>query len=195
MSKPYELVQIVIDKDDQVLAFTVTTRRRDFNPTIEWAGTPIVLGKTRIAEVFPEPARMVVDRIAGYADMSSFGYLESSGSLHAANFQECAIGATSAGYFDGSNSLFIGHPVTRLLNDAADWEPKKGDRQIYPWLYKDAVWATKQETSELLDSKAIRDYRGQAAINTVVVTAPTVDVTMLQQIMPDLSAGLANQSE
>ena len=178
--KPNELVQVAIDEDEQVLAFSVTVTTRGFTPTLTWAGRPIVLGKTSIEQALSGPS-FVPDRVTGYADMRSWGYLESSGSFGVANFQECAIGVSNKGYVDDSSSLGIGHPVSDLLERAVN-PTRRGSP--YPWPGKEVSWASREKTQEFFNAAAVQDYRRHAIMNTMVLTAPNVDVTTLHELVP-----------
>jgi hypothetical protein len=183
--RPYELVQTTIDKDDQVLSFSVTITAQGFTPTMKWAGRPITLGKTYIEEALSGPP-FVPDRVTGYADMRSSGYLESSGSFGVANFQECAVGVNTGvngkGYVTDSSFLTSGHPVAILLARATPSVPKRNSQ--YPWPGKSAVWASKEKSSELLSARAVQAFRRAAIVNTIVITAPNVDVTALPELVP-----------
>ena len=78
--------------------------------------------------------------------------------------------------------------MARLLFGAtAAEESKKGDSPPRPWPSKDVVWASEEDSSELND-RTLQDFCRRAIVNTVVITAPNVDVTSLQQLIPNETA-------
>jgi hypothetical protein len=92
--RPNEYVQVVVDRDNQVQSFAVTSRKPDFNPEFPIFQNKIKLGKTSISDAIRMMRRDAKpDKLRGWGGATGhYQYLEAINSDHTLNFQEYAVG-------------------------------------------------------------------------------------------------------
>ncbi len=153
--RPNCYVQAIVDHDEQVLLFAVTSRNREFHPVFNPPGLDngfvnrVELGVTTFSE-WAEP-----DWIRGWFGASWMHYAETIKLPHADNFLGVVVASSDAGHYFET----------------------RGDRGVigddYPDSLNDAIVANNASAS------AIRWYREGTPINTYGEVAPSFDAAEL----------------
>jgi hypothetical protein len=53
--------------------------------------------------------------------------------------------------------------------------------ELPTWLERISLWASSEKFSRFLDAEAVQRYRQGAIVNTLVLTAPNIDLTTLPE--------------
>lgn len=153
---PLFYIQTITDENEQVLAYSITTRKKDFNPVLELGpyesakgSLSIVLGKSKFEELnyLGEP-----QKIKSYVGAHDLFYGEEYYFGNPGNYQSYAFSLNEAGYCgienkNCNNSIF---PPMNII-----------DKEIK------------------ISNKQIQDFRKGGIINTYTVTAPLTSLEII----------------
>jgi len=140
----YCFVQALTDKNDQVLAYSITTRKSDFNPRLMLNINPVVdvtLGKTK----FKELPDVRVDNIVSYLGAHDFYYHEAYYFGNPGNYQTFIFTLNESGYAGIEEEL-----------EFYTFIPPSKD-------FKEKI---------LISDPEIQEFRNEAIINTFTVSSP-----------------------
>lgn len=162
--KEYFYLQALTDRANNILAITVTSRDRDFNPEFEIPAlsSSVVLGRSTFSSVLGDIEGGCFIRIGAH----NFSYFEGSYMANPGNYQSFYIGINDAGYpeswwktkgFDGLYDVGM----------SPDWKEADGDCSSIPDL-----------------------YRKNAVVNTFTITAPFVFFSPKEPYTPDILFGV-----
>lgn len=141
-------LQAIADKTDKVLAYSITSRKSDFNPKIKFSSyqvgeKPILieLAKSRFSELGNEQPRGIISSLGAH----DFFYTEAYYFGNPGNYQTYFFGLNESGYGGIGEKDSVIYPPDRF---------KDNDINI--------------------DDKDIQEFRGKAIINTYGVAGPFV---------------------
>ena len=151
-------VQAVTDASSKVLIFSVTTRSKDFHPTLslgpysanEEQHFLVELGKTHFENAFDSSP----EKVLSYMGANRFSYAEYYYFGNPGNYQTYILGYNQAGY--------LGSSVDKLVD--------------VPWIFDEDLPETKPDEASTgkYDSRVIA-FRRAATVNTYAVTSPFLD--------------------
>jgi len=174
-------VQAYADANDKVLAYSVTTRTSDFQPTFGWCGLGnVTLGKTTFADVaqFSESGGPIIAAYANYALHDGTRYSEFYGRVGACNYVNYVMTANSSGLPDAApddytlDGLVPNSGVATFGAGLADVPPLPG--QVGPGM---EIPGAPQSDGRPLDyfTQTFIPDRSNLFVNTITVTAPNFD--------------------
>jgi hypothetical protein len=109
--RDYDFVQAVVDSNNTVIGFSIVARTDKIDPSFEWAGQKITLGKSDIALDAPFESPVGV---GGFCGANRFQYFEEHGGSNAVGVKEFSVGVTNLGFGDPGPAIC---PASRQLYD------------------------------------------------------------------------------
>lgn len=99
--------QAIVDGDDVVLAYSITTRQSDFNPKLNilWGKPPVILGETKLVDLIQLVGADDPDHIISAWGVHDISYAEGYYFGNPGNYQTFFFGTTQAGYTEEELSL------------------------------------------------------------------------------------------
>lgn len=89
-------IQVITDQYDKVLSFVITSRKKDFNPTLKIVGVQVQLGKTTFFNKGVKPN----DCFTFVGNTAPSYYLEKYYGWNGTSYQDYLLGYNDAGYGD-----------------------------------------------------------------------------------------------
>ena len=113
-------VQVITDNNKKVLAFTVVSRKKDFNPILDYSGGEYTLLKNSLADVRKNgnPENCYLNIPAS----GPFSYYEDYYYGRPGLYQTYRVGNAQAGYFDQENSKIDFSKLIEIRNKSSNSE-------------------------------------------------------------------------
>lgn len=167
--RDYDYVQAWVDRNQDVVAFSVTIRTADFHPAFRFGEQTIVLGRDSIAKVLGASVAGSPYALGGGCGHGGH-YYEAFGGSTAEHAQYAAVGFAAIGA--GNNR----RAWDSLCEKEGGLEGEAGKRlsecslQFLPGHPGDS--ANSGDTSCFTDSPAGKEFRQDAIVNVFAITAP-----------------------